>query len=82
MNKTIRAVRRGVKAGLKAASGPPSRQRFQAGGRPVVCTQCGNDGFHRYGPIGVTFSGYGLECSNWTHIEYFSKRPKEVEEGA
>jgi hypothetical protein len=52
-----------------------------ANANPVVCTQCGSDGFHRYGPIGVTFGGYGLECSNCTHIEYFSKRPKAVEEG-
>jgi hypothetical protein len=82
MSKTVNAVRRAVKAGFKAASGAPSVQRFQAGGKPVVCTHCGAEGFQRYGPLGATFGGYGLECSSCSHIEYFGKRPKEVEDGA
>jgi len=82
MNKTIRAVRRGVRRGLKAASEASRPQRFQARGRPVVCSQCGSGGFQRYGPIGVTFGGHGLQCSNCAHIEYFGERPKEADDGA
>jgi hypothetical protein len=82
MSKTVNAVRRAVKAGIKAASGAPSALKYQAGGKTVVCSHCSGDGFHRYGPLGATFGGYGLECSRCSHIEYFGKRPQEVEDGA
>jgi hypothetical protein len=82
MSKTVNAVRRAVKAGIKAASGAPSGHKYQAGGKTVVCTHCSSDGFQRYGPLGATFGGYGLECSHCSHIEYFGKRPQEVEYGA
>lgn len=78
MSNTVNAVRRAVKAGIKAASGAPSTYKYQAGGKTVICTQCNTDGFQRYGPLGATFGGYGLECSNCSHIEYFGKRPQEV----
>jgi hypothetical protein len=75
MNKTLRALRRGVKAALKA----PQPQKFQAQAKPVVCSLCGHDGFERYGPAGFTFAGYGLECSRCSHLEYFAKRPTEID---
>ena len=82
MSKTVNAVRRAVKAGIKAASGAPSAHKYQAGGKTVVCTHCSGDGFQRYGPLGATFGGYGLECSHCSHIEYFGMRPQEVEHRA
>jgi len=82
MSKTVNAVRRAVKAGLKAASGVPSPEKFRAGGKTIICTHCGSDDFEPYGPLGATFGGYALECSKCSHIEYFGKRPKEVEDGA
>jgi len=82
MNETVRAVGRAVRAGLKAASEAPSSRKFQAGGKGVVCTQCGSDRFHHYGAGGWSYSGYGLECANCSHIEYFGKRPKGAKDGA
>jgi hypothetical protein len=82
MSKTVNAVRRAVKVGFKAASGVPSPEKFRAGGKTVVCNHCGGDSFERYGPLGATFGGYGLECSKRSHIEYFGKRPKEVDDAA
>ncbi len=79
MNKTLNAMRRAVKAGIKAASGNASGQAYQANGKRITCSICGSDGFLRYGPLGETFGGYGLECSTCSHIEYFCKRPKKLE---
>src|SRR5450759_1120459 len=58
MNKTIRAIRRGVKAAME----PVRPQKFQAGGKPVIGSHCRSDGFQWYGLAGASFAGYGLEC--------------------
>ena len=68
-------------AGINAASGKPSPRRFHALGKAVTCTQCGGDRFEPYGALGVTFGGYALECSQCSHLEYFGKRPTQVEDG-
>ena len=82
VNKRIDAVGRAVTAGLKAASEASNSKRFHAGGKAVVCTQCGGDKFRRYGVMGSSFGGYGLECAHCSHIEYFGRRPKEAKGGA
>jgi hypothetical protein len=78
MNKTVIAVRRAVKEGLKVAAGAQTPHKYQAGAKVIVCSHCGADGFQPYGPFGATFGGYGLECCNCAHIEYFGRKPKAV----
>jgi hypothetical protein len=75
MNKTLRAIRRGVKAALEN----PKPHHFQTVSQPVVCSLCGGDSFERYGVAGFTYAGYGLECSRCGHLEYFAKQPTELD---
>jgi hypothetical protein len=75
MNKTIKALRRGI----KAAIGPERSERFEVCGKVVICSHCGSDGFRRYGVLGASYGGYGLECFRCSHIEYFGKKPAERE---
>ena len=77
MGNTIKAIRRGIKAGVNAIQNPKHHQ-FQAGGKTVACSQCGNDTFDVVGVTGRTFAGYGIECSQCTHIEYFSEQPSKL----
>ena len=80
MNKTIKAIRRGVKAAL-AGPGP---QSFQAGGKTIVCSHCGGEGFvpydlAKYATQALLREQYGLECSGCGHLELFTKKPVEIE---
>jgi hypothetical protein len=75
MSKTLNAVRRGIKAALNA---PPSHQ-YQAAGKTIVCSHCGSDAFERVGVAGISYAGHGVQCCRCSHIEYFGKRPQEVD---
>jgi len=81
MNKTITAIKRGVKAAVKETLRP---HQFQAGGKPVICSQCSSDGFqwHEHGSFGTRYKalfieGYALQCCQCSHLEFFGKRPEE-----
>lgn len=81
MNKTITAIKRGVKAAVKDTLRP---RQFQAGGKPVICSQCSSDGFqwHGHGTFGTRqqarfIEGYALQCCQCSHLEFFGKRPDE-----
>ncbi len=77
VSNTIDALRRGIKAGVDAMqSSQPGR--FQAGGKTIVCSHCGNDTFEQVGVAGVSFAGYGVACSKCSHIEYFRSEPSAV----
>ena len=73
MNKTLNAVRRGI----KAAMAPPPGHKYQAAGKTIVCPHCGSDVFAWAGLGGISHAGYGVKCCRCTHIEYFGDRPKE-----
>jgi hypothetical protein len=80
MNKTIKAIGRGVKAAL-AGPGP---QSFQAGGKTVRCSHCGGEGFvphdlDRFASQGLLREHYGLGCFACGHLELFIKKPIEIE---
>ncbi len=74
MGNTLKAIRRGIKAGVNAMQ-HPHHSRFQAGGQTVVCSHCGNDTFDLIGVAGMSIAGFGIECSKCTHIEYFTSKP-------
>jgi len=59
---------------------PVRPQKFQAGGKPVICSHCRSDGFQWYGLAGASFAGYGLECVQCGHLEYYTKKPTEIED--
>jgi hypothetical protein len=73
MNKTLKAVRRGI----KAAFNPPPSHKFQAAGKIIACSHCGSEGFEWAGVAGISYAGYGVKCCRCSHVEYFGKRPKE-----
>jgi hypothetical protein len=73
MNKTLNAVRRGIKAAMK----PPRSHRYEAAGKTIVCSHCGHDLFELVGVAGLTAAGYGIYCACCSHAEYFVNRPKE-----
>jgi len=77
MESTIKAIRRGIKAGVNAVQNPRAHQ-FQAGPKTVVCPHCGNDRFDLVGVAGISIAGYGIECSECTHILYFRKKPRQL----
>ena len=85
MNKTITAIKRGVKVAVAETLRP---RQFEAGGKPVVCSHCGSDGFqwHGHGLAGTRFKpfvgGYVLECCQCSHLEHFAKKPPEIEPAA
>ncbi len=74
MNRTLSAVRKGIKAALH----PPTSFRYEAGGKIVVCSHCGSDAFDWVGVAGISYAGYGVKCVRCTHIEYFGKRPRQL----
>jgi hypothetical protein len=78
MNKTLRAIEQGVKASL--APLPP--QKFQAGGKAIICSHCGSDGFKRLNGPGRSWAGYGLQCLQCSHLVYFGEEPVEIEGAA
>jgi len=80
MNKTIKAIRRGVEAALAG----PRPQSFQAGGKTITCSHCGGEGFvpfdlEKWAAQGLLHQQYGLECSACGHLELFTRKPIEIE---
>lgn len=67
----LKAIERGVEA-AKQASQP---RRFQAGGKPIVCSHCGAENFEIPTRIGTTFTGFALQCFQCSHLVYFGKEP-------
>ena len=59
------------------------RQKFQAGGKPVVCSHCGSDRLIEFSLngslIGLLF---GLQCCGCNHVEFFADKPEEVKNAA
>ena len=58
---------------------PDKYPKFQAGGKPIVCSHCGCDRLSEFISNGL-FLGFmfGLQCSACLHIELFVGKPKEV----
>ena len=77
MGNTIKAIRRGLKAGVEAVQNPHPNQ-FKAGGKTIVCSHCGNDAFDLVGVAGISIAGYGIVCSKCTHILYFKNKPRQI----
>ena len=77
MSNTIKAIRRGIKAGVNAMQNP-QHDHFQAAGKTIVCSHCGNDSFDYIGVGGFSIAGYGIECSKCTHVEYFISAPSKI----
>ena len=78
MSNTIKAIRRGIKAGVNSMQNPQHNQ-FQAGGKIIVCSHCGNDSFDYIGVSGISIVGYGIACSKCTLVQYFTSAPSKVE---
>jgi hypothetical protein len=78
MSNTIKAIRRGIKAGVNSMQNPQPNH-FQAGGKAIVCSHCGNDSFDYIGVAGISIAGYGIACSKCTLVEYFTSAPSRIE---
>ncbi len=78
MNKTLKALERGLKAGVKAAREPILPPKYEAAGKRVVCSHCGADTFESPEGLIGTFSGWTLQCSQCGHLECFGKEPREI----
>jgi hypothetical protein len=79
MNKTLKALQRGIKAGVMAASEPPpAPQKYEAAGKRILCSHCGADDFESPPGLVVVFSKYVLQCSQCGHLECFGKQPVVV----
>jgi hypothetical protein len=78
MSNTIKAIRRGIKAGVNSMQ-HPQHGHFQAGGKTIVCSHCGNDSFDYIGVAGISIAGYGIACSKCTHVQYFTSAPSKIE---
>jgi DNA-directed RNA polymerase subunit RPC12/RpoP len=75
MSKTLRSLRRAVKAGVEAASQPiPEHAKYRIGDRPVRCSQCGGDTFEQAPPFTDMFVGPAIQCVRCSHLEIFGKR--------
>jgi predicted nucleic-acid-binding Zn-ribbon protein len=84
MGNTLRALQRAVAAGAKAAFGP---NEYEAGGKQVLCTHCGNSTFNHEKALlntaGRTLAGLDwtdkeatiLVCSKCGRIEWFANTP-------
>lgn len=89
MRKIITAIQRGIDAARETPSRQqdiPSPQKFQAGGKTVSCSHCGEQDFLRYelektASRGLLHETWGLQCSKCGHLEFFAKWPEEVENG-
>jgi hypothetical protein len=44
-----------------------------AGGKVILCSGCSGEHFELVGAGGVSYAGYGINCSGCTHIQYFGK---------
>ena len=82
MSNTITAIKHAAKVAVKETLRP---RQFEAGGKRVVCSQYGTDGFqwHGDGTLGTRYKilaieGYALRCSRCSHLELFGKRPEEL----
>jgi DNA-directed RNA polymerase subunit RPC12/RpoP len=76
---TIKAIKRGVSAALAK----PTPQKYEAGGKLIRCSHCGGEGFRPYHlskfvSEELLREQYGLECAKCSHLEMFTKQPKEI----
>jgi hypothetical protein len=78
VSNTIKALRRGIKAGVDAMH-DPAPHHFQAAGKTVVCSHCGSDSFTSLGVVGLSLAGFGLKCSKCTRLEYFASQPTQID---
>jgi len=83
MKKTIKALRRGIKAAMAA----PEPQKFRAGGKTVMCSHCGNGSFLPYELTKIATKGllcelHGLLCAKCSHLEFFAQEPEEIDNPA
>jgi hypothetical protein len=78
VSNTIKALRRGIKAGVDAVQ-HPAPHHFQAAGKTIVCSHCGSDSFASFGVVGLSLAGFGLQCSKCTRLEYFASQPTQID---
>lgn len=76
------------------AVGVTESRRFEAGGAPIVCAQCRNDGFEAreilFNTRGLTFMNLdwlnrtvtALVCAKCGHIQLFAVTPTALDSGA
>jgi hypothetical protein len=69
MSKLKTALNRGIRA-AKSAMGA---QRYQAAGKPIVCSHCGGDRFTTPGWPGLV--GYVLDCEHCKQRLLFAEKP-------
>jgi hypothetical protein len=77
VSNTIKALRRGIQAGMDAMQ-DSALHRFEAAGKTIVCSHCGSDSFASVGVVGLSLAGYGIQCSKCTRIEYFASQPSQI----
>jgi hypothetical protein len=77
MSSTLKRLERAVKAGIKAAAEPINpQQKYQASGKPVICSHCGGDTFERIN--GGLVWAHTLKCIKCSRLDFFGMMPLEV----
>jgi hypothetical protein len=77
MNKTLKALEKGMKAGVKAAREFSEPKQYKVIGKIVICSHCSNDMFTNFTWFALRI-GFGLQCTQCTHVEYFVKEPEKI----
>jgi hypothetical protein len=83
MSKTLRTLKKGIVAGIKAASesieNPP--RAYKSAGQPVRCSQCSGEVFKTASLFAeIVSDGSALQCVRCSHLEFFGNRDAIVEE--
>ncbi|HEY4417047.1 MAG TPA: hypothetical protein VGO57_15260 [Verrucomicrobiae bacterium] len=71
-------ILKAIERGVAAAKQTYQPKKYQAAGRPVLCSHCTGDSFEMPPGIIGTFSGYVLQCCQCGHLECFGKEPTEI----
>ena len=75
--KTVRSLKRAVKAGMEGASTPiPKERRYRVAGKIVKCSHCSGELFE-WGPaFAPMIVGLALQCAKCSHLEIFADSEK------
>jgi hypothetical protein len=79
MGKTIKSLRRAVKAARDAAAEPiPKQKKYRIADRVVRCSHCDGELFEGGPAFAPMIIGFALQCVNCGHLEIFAREVDDV----
>ena len=71
--KTVKSLKRAVKAGMEAASKPiPEERKYRVKGKMVKCSHCSGALFKWGSAFAPMIVGLALQCAICSHLEIFA----------